>query len=99
MSIHETERVIQDFLGEHPRATEWRALRQALSERLLALRRQRRQEGETGADAPRLHALDLQIGSLDRQVAALETEEAVSQFVENSLRVTLAKSAPDEGEE
>ena len=99
MAIQGTERVIQDFLGNNPRAAEWRALRQALSERLLALRRLRRQEAEAGADSTRLHALDLQIAAADRQVAALETEEAVSQFVEDSIMVTLAKAGPLEDEE
>jgi len=32
---------------------------------------------------------------LERQVAALQTEEVVAEFVENSLHVTLARSALD----
>jgi hypothetical protein len=96
MSQPDTERIIQEFVGENPRAAEWRALRQALLERLQALRRQRRQEVEDGADAPRLRSLDTQIAALDRQVAALETEEAVAQFVEDSIKVTVAKSMIDE---
>jgi hypothetical protein len=91
--------VIQDFLGENPRATEWRALRQALADRLTALRRQRRQEAEAGGAPTRLQALDTQIATLDRQVAALETEEAVAQFVEDSLKVTLGRSMPGEEED
>ncbi len=98
MSLHGTERVIQDFLGDNPRAAEWRALRQALGERLRALRRQRHLEAEDGADDKRLHTIDMQIGALDRQVAALETEEAVSQFIEDSIKGTVAKSM-DEGDE
>jgi hypothetical protein len=82
MSQHDTERIIEEFLGEHPRAAEWRSLRQSLEERHLGLRRQRHQEAEAGVDADRL--------------AALETEEAVAQFVENSLKYALAQSEIDE---
>jgi hypothetical protein len=96
MSQHDTERIIEEFLGEHPRAAEWRSLRQSLEERLLGLRRQRHQEAEAGVDADRLAALDAQIVAMDRQIAALETEEAVAQFVENSLKYALAQSEIDE---
>lgn len=99
MSMHDTERVIQEFLGDNPRATEWRALRHALSERLAAVRLQQRQETEAGADSTRLRALEAQATTLRRQVAALETEEAVTRFVEDSIKVTLAKSQPEEDEE
>ena len=95
MSQHDTERIIEEFLGEHPRADEWRALRRSLEERLLGLRRQRQREAADGADADRLTTLDAQIIGLDRQVAALETEEAVAQFVEDSLKFTLAQNGFD----
>lgn len=100
MSMHDTEQVIEDFLGDTPRAAQWRALRQALTERLTALRRQRREEAQSDAPAAaRLQALEAQIAALDRQVAALETEEAVSQFVEDSIKVTLSRAAPEDEEE
>lgn len=97
--MYDTERVIQDFLGDNPRATQWRALRRALAERLTALRHQRREAAEAGEPASRLQALDSQVAALARQVAALETEEAVSQFVEDSIKVALARSAPEDEEE
>ncbi len=96
--MHDTDQVIQDFLGDDPRASQWRALRQALGDRRAALRRQRRQEAQADAPDARLHTLDAQIASLDRQVAALATEEAISQFVEDSIKVTLARSLPEEDE-
>lgn len=100
MSQHETERIIEEFLGEHPRAEEWRALRQALEDRLIGLRRQRQWEAERDAPPERLAALDKQITALDRQVATLETEEAVAEFVENSIKYTLAQNEMEEaGEE
>ena len=92
MSQHDTERIIEEFLGEHPRAAEWRALRQALEDRLIGLRRQRQREAEDDAPPERLAALDTQIAALDRQVATLETEEAVAQFVEESIKFTLAQN-------
>jgi LmbE family N-acetylglucosaminyl deacetylase len=99
MALYETDQVIEDFLGDSPRATEWRAMHQALSDRLKARRQQREEEAAAGADVPRLHALDLQIASLERQVTALKTEEAVTQFVEDSIKVTLAKAQPDTEDE
>ncbi len=101
MTLHDTEQVIEDFLGDNPRAQQWRALRVSLAERLHGLRRTRDLERKQDAGSPRLAGLNAQIASLENQVAALETEEAVAEFVENSLRVTLARSADggeDEGE-
>lgn len=92
MSQHDTERMIEEFLGEHPRAAEWRALRHALEERRSGLRRERQREAEGGAPDDRLAVLDAQILALDRQVATLETEEAVAQFVEDSVKFTLVQN-------
>ncbi|MBV9850810.1 MAG: hypothetical protein JO250_14140 [Armatimonadetes bacterium] len=97
MTQHNTERIIEEFLGGNPRATEWRALRQALEGRLISLRRQRQREAEDGAPEARLASLDAQITALDRQVATLETEEAVAQFVEDSIKYTVAQSDLEAG--
>ena len=97
MSHHDTERIIGEFLGEHPRASEWRALRQALEDRLLGLRRQRQRAADEGAAPERLAALDTQVAALDRQVATLETEEAVAQFVEDSIKFTVAQNDLEAG--
>ncbi len=80
--------VLEEFLGDTPRATEWRALRDALRERLRALVRSRSAETDTAASA----ALETQIAALRKQVAALETEEVVAQFVENSIKASLARA-------
>lgn len=93
--MNDTEAVIDDFFGENTRAADLRAMRQALHERLQVLVRERASE----TDADRAKALDTQIRTARRQVEALATEEVVAQFVEDSVRVTLAKSAPeDDGE-
>jgi hypothetical protein len=91
MSQHNTERIVEEFLGENPRAGEWRALRQALEDRLIGLRRQRQRESAEGADEGRLASLDTQMTALDRQVATLETEEAIAQFVEDSIKYSIAQ--------
>ncbi len=88
----DTEQVIDDFFEGGPRADDLRRMRDALADRLRALRRQ---QAEEIGDAPRLSA---QIAVLQRQMDALRTEEAVSQFVENSIKMTLAKAEPEEEE-
>ena len=80
--------VLEEFLGDTPRATEWRALREALRERLRAMLRLRDTELDAGARA----ALETQIAALRKQVAALETEEVVAQFVEDSIKASLARA-------
>ncbi len=95
MAAQDEDRVIEEFLGDTPRASQWRALRQSLGERLGGLRQTRASEAQTGSDEERLARLDKEIAALERQVAALQTEEVVAEFVESSLHVTLARSALD----
>ncbi len=80
--------ILEEFLGDTPRATEWRALREALRERLRTMVRSRDTETDPAAAA----ALETQIASLRKQVAALETEEVVAQFVEDSIKASLARA-------
>lgn len=80
--------VLDEFLGDTPRATEWRSLREALRERLRALLHSRDRETDPAA----LASLETQIASLRKQVAALETEEVVAQFVEDSIKASLARA-------
>lgn len=80
--------ILEEFLGDTPRATEWRELREALRDRLKAVLRSR--EMETNPLV--LLALEPQIAALRKQVAALETEEVVAQFVEDSIKASLARA-------
>ncbi len=89
-----TEDVIEEFMGDNARAGVLREMRAALTERLSRLRQQQTAETIQDADPSRLAALSSQIATLKRQIEALQTEEAVSQFVEDSLRVALAKAEP-----
>ena len=88
-----TEEAIDEFMGDNPRASEWRALRLSLTDRLRPMLRQREQETDLAA----LASLDRQIHTLREQIDALGTEEIVSRFVEDSVRVTIAR--PDLGGE
>lgn len=99
MSSDDEDSVIKNFLGDEPRAAEWRAMRKALVERLAALRKTLQAEAEAGAEPVRLRTLDSRITAMKKQAAALETEEAISRFVEDSLLVTIAKAMPEEIEE
>ncbi len=97
-SNHRSDDILEEFLGDTPRATEWRALRDALRERLKAMVVSRDAEADPAARA----ALETQVAALRRQVAALETEEVVAQFVEDSIKASLARApafGPLEGEE
>jgi len=80
--------ILEEFLGDTPRATEWRTLRDALRERLRALVRSRDLETDPAA----LATLEAQVAALRKQVAALETEEVVAQFVEDSIKASLARA-------
>jgi hypothetical protein len=85
--MHDSEEVISEFMGENARASELRVMREELTVRLRAARVERLME----PDAERRAAIASHIKTLERQIAALRTEEAVSEFVEGTIRATLAK--------
>ena len=78
------EEAIRDFLGERPDSAQLTDWRTTLEERLAALQEEQKRAG--GANP----ALGKKIDQLRKQIAALREEEAVTQFVEDSVRVTLA---------
>ena len=84
------EETIQQFLDGKPRAeqlTEWRV---TLEHRMAALDEERKKTGATAS-------LDTKIDRLKRQIEALREEEAVTQFIEDSVRVTLAMGSVSDG--
>ncbi len=83
--------VIDDFTGGSPRASEWKALRQALADRQRGLRLQL----ETETDPAQIIALDRQIAAMERQIETLQTEEVVAKFVEESIEAALARAPGD----
>jgi phage shock protein A len=78
------EEAIRDFLGDRPDSAQLNNWRVTLEDRLKALEEEWKRSGET---AP---GLKNKIQALKKQIAALQEEEAVTQFVEDSVRVTLA---------
>ena len=79
------------FEGE-TRAAEWRAMRQALAGRLRSLRESLR---ETSSETDRAK-IEREIEAVEKQIQALSIEEVAQQFVEDSVRVTLAQQALEE---
>jgi hypothetical protein len=87
------EQAVREFLGDRPGSeelTEWRITLEA------RLRRLESERDKGGAPDPRLVQ---KISQLKKQISALRQEEAITQFVEDSVRVTLAMgSVVDAGE-
>jgi hypothetical protein len=88
MSATDEDKIIDDFMGDNGRAAEWTALRESLQDRLRALRVER----ATSTLPNAISSLDKRIAQIADQVAALETEEVISQFVEDSVRASLRGS-------
>jgi hypothetical protein len=85
------EDVIDEFLGENPRARELRLMRAALEQRREAFLHDR----ERAKDDRERTALNGKIAELDRQIEVLHREEEITGFVETSVRVSLHRP-PDE---
>ena len=89
------EQAIAEVLGDNPRAQELHAMRLALEQRREGMRRERERAPDKG-EQTRLHA---KIQELNKQIEALRQEEGITQFVENSVRVTLHQASGDEFDE
>ena len=86
------DETIREFLGERPDAAQLREWREALERRLEGLEGDRGKTTGTGAAS-----LESKIAQLKRQITALQEEEAITEFVEDSVRVTLAMGAVSQG--
>jgi hypothetical protein len=86
----DVEEIIHEFFGDDARAAEWQSMHQALSDRLRAFELQLA-DADDPAEQKRLHG---QVRSLRDQIAAIETEVAISRFVEDSIKVSLARPIP-----
>ena len=84
--------VIDEALGDNPRASQLRLMRAALEERRNGLRK----EQEPLANDSDRSKLQARIKTLNKQIEALRQEEGVSEFVETSVRLTLSKASLDE---
>jgi uncharacterized Zn finger protein len=79
---------VREFMGDNAPASELRVWRQALEERLNRLR------AEAARDPQSREALRLKIEHLERQVYALREEEAITGFVEDTVRSAIADAGP-----
>ncbi|HEY3413735.1 MAG TPA: hypothetical protein VGM51_11875 [Armatimonadota bacterium] len=75
---------VREFLGDSAPASELRLWREALEQRLNRLRAEAAQDPQTH------EALRLKIAHLEKQVHALMEEEAISGFVEETVRASVA---------
>ena len=89
--MSEQDQVIEEFLEGQPRAETWRSLRETLQTRLEDAVASR---DAIEPDDPRRSALERKVRELREQVAALAREEAVTQFVEDSVRASLSRPRP-----
>lgn len=78
------DEVLNDFMGDKARASQLRVWREALEERLERLR------AEVRANPAAMESLKPKIESLQKQVVALKDEEAITGFVEDSVRAVVA---------
>ncbi len=90
--ILDEEAVIEDVLGDHPRARELRLMRAALEQRLAQMQRERARTASNPAQSD----LDTRIAETRKQIAALRQEEAITGFVEGSVRATLHRTAAED---
>lgn len=79
---------VREFLGDTAPASELRIWREALEQRLNRLRT------EAARDPQSREALKLKIEHLERQVNALREEEAITGFVEDTVRAAVADIGP-----
>ena len=85
------EEIVEDFLGGAPRAQQWRAYREALQDRYRDAVAAR---DSADPDSPDFVSLEKRVRELREQVQALAEEEAVTQFVEDSVRASLTRPRP-----
>lgn len=85
----DTDQAIEQFLDGKPRSETWRSLKEALLGRLTAMEA----ELEIAPESSR-RTIERKIRELREQVAALAQEEAVTLFVEESVRATVARPHP-----
>ena len=88
------DEIIEEFLDEKPRARELRLMRFALEQRRTMIKK----DYERITDEREQAQVQHKIRELDKQIAALRQEETITDFVGNSVRVTLSKSSLDEME-
>jgi hypothetical protein len=93
-SEDQDEKIVHEFLGSSAPARELSDLCDALRLRIRALR----EEIQRLPEGPERQDLERRVSDARRQLAVLRQEEAISQFVEESVRATLSNDSPSEEE-
>ncbi|HEY3267540.1 MAG TPA: hypothetical protein VGM37_11475 [Armatimonadota bacterium] len=83
------DNAVREFLGESAPASQLREWREALEHRLKMMRAEAAQDPESH------ESLRLKIQRLQDQIKVLAEEEAISDFVEDTVRSTLADVAAE----
>jgi len=89
----EEQAAIDQFLGDKPSSAQLRQWRETLRTRSRRLRRELKE-----ADPAQAASLRTRLAEMERQMAVLEQEEMITEFVEDSVRVTLAMGSVNEGD-
>lgn len=89
----EEQAAVEEFLGDKPSSAQLREWRDTLAARAARLRRELKE-----ARPEQAPTLRTRLGEMERQIAALEQEQLITEFVEDSVRVTLAMGSINEGE-
>jgi hypothetical protein len=85
------EKALDDFLEGQPRSSQWREMRLSLQDRLRDAITARDAAIERGEPQP---ALERKVRDLREKVSALAQEEAITRFVEDSVRSSLMRPLP-----
>lgn len=86
-----TDDVIDDFMGGKPRASQWRELRVVLEARLADAKLQL---ATTSPGTSEHRSTQRKVKEMTNQVNVLLQEEAVAQFVEDSVIATVSRPHP-----
>lgn len=86
-----TDDVIDDFMGGKPRANQWRELRIVLEAKLADTKLQL---AVTSPGSSENRSLQRKVKEMTAQVNVLIQEEAVAQFVEDSIIATVSRPHP-----
>ncbi|MES2460000.1 MAG: hypothetical protein V4671_05400, partial [Armatimonadota bacterium] len=84
----EDEQIVGEFLGDQPRAETWRSYKEVLAVRLKEALESR---DAAAPDSLQYLNLDKKVRELREQVRVLAEEEAITQFVEDSVRATMTR--------
>jgi len=87
LEMPDEDAAIESVLGANPRASELHAMIEALVLRRRAVLR----EAERSISANERIKLESKLAEIEMQLKTLREEEAITTFVENSVRVTLSR--------